>query len=79
MKFLPSMVGIRINVDDSYETYYGNNRDRSIRSPYHHWLVDKGYAPDVERPSGPIFGRGFVADLPECHSSRVFKLMRPYA
>ena len=62
-----------INVDDSYETYYSSDRDRSQRTPYHHWLISKGYEPDIERPSGPIFGREFVAHLPECHSKPRFQ------
>jgi len=53
------------NVDDSYKGHYSPGRDRSARCPYHHWLVELGYAPD--HPDG-LFTRGFVAALPEEHS-----------
>ena len=62
-----------VNVDDSYQRYYGPNRDRSVRTPYHHWLLERGYEPDVTVDSGPLFGREFVAHLPECHSKPRFQ------
>lgn len=62
-----------VNVDDSYQRYYGPGRDRSVRTPYHHWLCKLGYEPDVNADSGPLFGREFVANLPECHSKPRFQ------
>ncbi|MBN2310082.1 MAG: sulfatase-like hydrolase/transferase [Candidatus Hydrogenedentes bacterium] len=64
-----------VSIEDMYLPYYRNGRDRSERSTYHHWLVDKGYAPDFqdEDAGGPgQFSRRMAAGLPEEHGKPAF-------
>lgn len=57
-----------VSIEDGYRSHYGPNRDRSLRSSYHHFLVDKGYQPD----SGGAFSRGYCARLPIAHCKPKF-------
>lgn len=49
-----------VSIEDNYGKYYGPRRDRSKRSDYHHFLIEKGCKPD----KGGVFSRGFAAKRP---------------
>ncbi len=61
-----------VSIEDGYRSHYGPNRDRSIRSSYHRFLVDKGYQPD----GGNSFSRGYCARLPIAHCKPKFLEMQ---
>jgi arylsulfatase A-like enzyme len=52
-----------ISIEDIYNDYFSEGKDRNTRSSYHHWLVEKGYEPNMDK----IFGRGFATRLPIEH------------
>ena len=62
-------------IEDNIE-FYSDERDRTERSAYHHWLLDKGYTPDdTPRDTsgiGSVFGRGTAARLPLEHCKPKF-------
>ena len=53
------------NYEDNYIEYYGEGRERTARSDYHHYLVGKGFTPD--RMEKNLFSREATARLPEDH------------
>ena len=57
-----------VSMEDGYAKYYSEGRDRSERSDYHHFLVDKGYKPD----NGTKFSRTFAAKRPIEHCKPKF-------
>ncbi len=57
-----------VSMEDGYAKYYSQGRDRSKRSDYHHFLIDKGYKPD----SGTKFSRTFAARRPIEHCKPKF-------
>jgi arylsulfatase A-like enzyme len=57
-----------VSIEDAYSKYYRDDRDRSARSSYHHFLVDNGFIPD----NGEIFGRSQAARLPEEYGKPAF-------
>lgn len=58
-----------ISIDDGYRRYYREGRDADAHSTYHHWLVSRGFEPDVTGRDGyRSFSRGFCARLPEEYS-----------
>ncbi len=59
-----------ISIEDGYTDYFYEDRDRSARSDYHHWLVGKGYQPD--RMEENKFSRNFAASLPLEHCKPKF-------
>ena len=54
-----------------FEHWWRQYRDPSQKtdfSPYHRWLVEKGFEPDAPHPGGKMFSPDFRADLPAgCH------------
>ncbi|MHC4890937.1 MAG: sulfatase family protein, partial [Planctomycetota bacterium] len=56
------------SMEDGYSSYYGEGRDRSKRSDYHHFLIGHGYNPD----RGGKFSRGFAARRPIEHCKPKF-------
>lgn len=56
-------------IEDGYRKYYREDKDKSIKSSYWHWLRDKGLEPDT---SGGDFSRGFAARQPFEHSKPRF-------
>lgn len=58
------------SIEDMYIKHYSSNRDRSKRSTYHHWLLEKGYKPDNKNKN--IFSRQYCADLPLEHCKPKF-------
>lgn len=58
------------SIEDNYTKYYSEGKDRSARSTYHHWLVEKGYGPP--RYDENKFDRFFCTRLPEEHSKPAF-------
>ncbi len=57
-----------VSMEDGYSAHYGPDKDRSRRSDYHHFLVEKGYKPD----RGDKFSRGFAARRPIEHCKPKF-------
>lgn len=57
-----------VGMEDGYAGHYGPDRDRSARSDYHHWLVERGYKPGGNN----MFSRGFAAGLPIEHCKPKF-------
>lgn len=57
-----------VSMEDGYARYYGEERDHSDRSNYHHFLIEKGYKPD----SGGKFSRSFAARRPIEHCKPKF-------
>ena len=57
-----------VSIEDGYASYYRKGRDRSKRSDYHHFLIDKGYQPN----SGTKFSRSFAARRPIEHCKPKF-------
>ncbi len=57
-----------VSIEDNYTPHYSSTRDRDLRSDYHHWLVDKGYAPDKKDK----FSRGYAAKRPIEHCKPKF-------
>lgn len=49
---------------DSWWRQYTSDGLEQQLSPYHHWLVDKGFAPDARHPAGGMFSDDFRAELP---------------
>lgn len=58
------------SIEDNYRKYYREDKDRSARSSYHHWLIDKGYQPNREEEN--TFSRSFAARLPLEHCKPKF-------
>jgi arylsulfatase A-like enzyme len=59
-----------ISIDDQYNRFFSEGRDKDKRSDYHHWLLEKGYKPS--HPKENFFSRSFVASLPIEHSKTKF-------
>ena len=56
------------SIEDMYIGHYGEGRNRSDRSDYHHWLVARGYEADKDS----LFRREAGARLPEDASKPAF-------
>lgn len=50
-----------VSIEDNYNEYFSEERDRSATSSYHDFLITKGLVPQ----DGERFGRGEAARLPE--------------
>lgn len=50
-----------IGVEDGYNRWYSEGKDRGVCSAYHHFLIRNGFTPQ----NGKHFGRGEAARLPE--------------
>ncbi len=57
-----------VSIEDGYAKYYRQGRDRSARSSYHHFLVERGYNPDERNR----FSRAFAARRPIEHCKPTF-------
>ncbi len=57
-----------ISIEDAYNAWFSAGRDRSIRSSYHHFLLENGFRPH----NGDTFGRGEAARLPEEYSKPAY-------
>jgi arylsulfatase A-like enzyme len=57
-----------VSIEDGYSGYYGKDRDRKLRSDYHHFLLEKGYQPD----GGGRFSRSFATRRPIEHCKPKF-------
>lgn len=51
-----------ISIEDGYQGYYSEGRDRNARSSYHHWLIEQGQQPAEGRHT---FSRAEAARFPE--------------
>ena len=55
-------------VEDDYQRFFTPGRSQDERSPYHHWLVERGYRP----PAHNHFPRDWCCQLPERDSKPAF-------
>ncbi len=62
-----------VSISDGYNDYFSEGKDRMKKSTYHHWLIDKGYEPDIKNdPYGERFSRGAAAKMPLEHTKPMF-------
>ncbi len=61
-----------VSIEDVYRPHYSKEEYRQVYSDYHHFLLSKGYLPDVETADDAIFSRHFGTRLPEEHSRPAF-------
>ena len=61
-----------VSIEDNYFGYYSDGRDRSVRSSYHHFLIEAGFEPDVAHETGSYFSRSFASDLEEEYTKAHF-------
>lgn len=61
-----------VSIEDLYRTWYTKEAYLSRLSDYHHFLVAKGFEPDMERRGAMIFNRWTVAALPEEYTKASF-------
>jgi len=59
-----------VSIEDGYNRFFSEGKDRDARSSYHHWLIEKGYPPS--HPDRNLFSRTYAASLPLEHSKTVF-------
>lgn len=57
-----------VSIEDAYNKYFSEGRNRDVRSDYHHWLVRSGIQP----ANGVAFSRVEATRLPEAHSKPAF-------
>lgn len=57
-----------IGIEDAYNDYFSEGKDRDIRSGYHHFLIEHGFVPK----NGSNFGRAEAARLPEEYGKPAF-------
>jgi len=62
-----------VSIEDAYLKHYGPERDRDQRSDYHHFLLGKGYLPDLK---DNLFSREFACRLPIEHCKPKFLEMK---
>lgn len=53
-----------IGSNDNWWRQYTTEERRKAFSPYHHWLVEHGFEPDLNHPGGKTFSAGNRASLP---------------
>jgi arylsulfatase A-like enzyme len=56
--------------EDGYDVFFSPGHDQKQRSAYHHWLVEKGYKPDVTERNA--FSRKYCTTLPIEHCKPAF-------
>ena len=56
-----------VSVEDLYRRYYSKPEYLTRFSTYHHYLIEQGFSPDVEREGEMVFGRLSTTQLPEEH------------
>ncbi len=56
-----------VSIEDLYRRYYSKPENLAKFSTYHHYLVDNGFSPDIERQGERVFDRVTTARLPEEH------------
>ena len=54
-----------VSIEDLYRRYYTREEYHSLFSSYHHFLVENGFQPDVERVGALVFHRDTAARLAE--------------
>ncbi|MBM3264980.1 MAG: sulfatase-like hydrolase/transferase [candidate division Zixibacteria bacterium] len=52
-----------VGTEDSYRHSYSSAEKLKVMSPYHHFLLDNGFTPDIENQGQRIFSRHFEASL----------------
>ena len=61
-----------LSIEDQYRDYYTDPKYYEVLSDYHHYLIEKGYAPDKESQGAMVFSREYAAALPEEHTKATF-------
>ncbi len=57
-----------VSIEDAYNRYFTEGRDRNCRSDYHRFLIENGFSPQ----KGDAFRRGEAAKLPEAYGKPAF-------
>lgn len=61
-----------VSIEDNYRKHYSQQEYLSILSDYHHFLVENGFEPDLERFGARVFARPTAAQLPEEYTKARF-------
>ena len=63
---------VSIEDDSSHRKFYSDPRYLSVFSDYHHFLIEKGFKPDMESEGAMIFSQPYAAALPEEYTKAMF-------
>lgn len=55
-------------IEDAYRVWSTSSEYEDVFSPYHHYLIEQGFQPDVEVGGRRVFSRPFAHSLPEEHT-----------
>jgi len=62
-----------VSYADGYNRYFSADKDPRAKSDYHHWLLEKGYKPDItDGNNGERFSRQAAAKMPLEHTKAMF-------
>lgn len=61
-----------VGSEDSYRRSYSAPERLAVLSPYHHFLVEQGFAPDAESLGQRVFSRHAQASMPEEYTKAAF-------
>lgn len=61
-----------VSIEDYYRRFYSKEEYLSLFSSYHHFLLDHGFRPDLERVGALVFDRVKTALLPEPYTKARF-------
>ena len=61
-----------VGSEDSYRRGYSAPERLDVLSPYHHFLVEQGFAPDAENLGQRVFSRHAEASMPEEYTKAAF-------
>ena len=61
-----------VGSEDSYRRCYSAPERLDVLSPYHHFLVEQGFAPDAENLGQRVFSRHAEASMPEEYTKAAF-------
>lgn len=61
-----------VSIEDYYRKHYSKQEYLSLFSSYHHFLVENGFEPDLDRYGARVFSRITAAQLPEEYTKARF-------
>ena len=61
-----------VSIEDHYRPYYSDPAYLERFSSYHHYLLEQGFEPDVEREGAVVFSREAAARMPLEHTKTMF-------
>lgn len=61
-----------VSIEDYYRRFYSKEEYLSLFSSYHHFLLEQGFSPDLERAGALVFDRVKAAQLPEPYTKARF-------